>query len=431
MKSATSAAGPDRKVGNIILLSIVIGIFAGGLLGWMAPNAAMRIKFIGDLFLKALLMLVVPLIFVTMVHGVTQFGDVRKMGRPAALIITYYLLTTFISVGLGILLVNLIKPGAAGPGAMPVLTEKIAAVAERQTGVLGFAEDILNRMIPENIFSSMSEMQVLPIIIFSLFFGGVVTTIGKKNRTIIDLFDGLNDTIMKMVQIVIYAAPVGIACIVAGKLGSVGGGSAFVNELLKIAKYALTVITGLAIHGFIILPLILLLLARRSPLKYAGQLLTPLTTAFSTASSSAALPITMEYVEEAGVSKRSAGLVLPLGATINMDGTAMYEAVAAIFIAQSYNVHLTGAQQVVIFLTATLAGIGAAGIPEAGLVTMVMVLKTVGLPIEGIGLILAIDWFLDRCRTTVNVWGDMVGAAVIDRFTTIDTSDAKAANYNF
>ena len=420
METTTTTAGPNRKSGNIILVSIVIGIFAGGLLGWMAPDMAMKIKFIGDLFLKALLMLVVPLIFVTMVHGVSQFGDVRKMGRPALLIIMYYLLTTFISVGLGILMVNLIKPGAVGAVAMPGLTEKIAAAAERQTGVLRFAEDILNRMIPENIFASMAEMQVLPIIIFSLFFGAVVTTIGKKNRTIIDLFDGLNDTIMRMVQIVIYAAPVGIACIVAGKLGSVGGGAAFVGELLKIAKYALTVISGLVIHGFIILPLILLILARRSPLKYAGQLLTPLTTAFSTASSSATLPITMEYVEEAGVSKRSAGLVLPLGATINMDGTAMYEAVAAIFIAQSYGVDLTGAQQVVIFFTATLAGIGAAGIPEAGLVTMVMVLQAVGLPIEGIGLILAVDWFLDRCRTTVNAWGDMVGAAVIDRFTATD-----------
>lgn len=425
MKSTTTAARPDKKTGNIILASIVIGIFAGGLLGWMAPEAAMRIKFIGDLFLRGLLMLVVPLIIVTMVHGVTQFGDVRKMGRPAALIIAYYLFTTFISVGLGILVVNLIKPGGAGTAVMPGLTEKIAAVAQRQTGVLAFAEDILNRMIPKNIFSSMAEMQVLPIIIFSLFFGAVVTTIGKKNRAIIDLFDSLNDTIMQMVQIVIYAAPVGIACIVAGKLGAVGGGTAFVEELLKIAKYALTVITGLAIHGFIILPLILLILARRRPLKYTGLLLTPLTTAFSTASSSATLPITMEYVEEAGVSKRSAGLVLPLGATINMDGTAMYEAVAAIFIAQSYGVHLTGVQQVVIFLTATLAGIGAAGIPEAGLVTMVMVLQTVGLPVEGLGLILAIDWFLDRCRTTVNVWGDMVGAAVIDHFTDTDASEDK------
>jgi Na+/H+-dicarboxylate symporter len=417
MKFATTAAGPNRKSGNIILVSIMIGIFAGGLLGWMAPDAATRIKFIGDLFLKTLLMLVVPLIFVTMVHGVTQFGDVRKMGRPAAMIIAYYLLTTFISVGLGILVVNLIQPGTAGGAAMPGMTEKIAAAAARQTGVLGFAEDILNRMIPENIFASMAKMQVLPIIIFSVFFGAVVTTIGEKKRAIIELFDGLNETIMKMVQIVILAAPVGIACIVAGKLGSVGGGAAFVDELLKIAKYALTVITGLAIHGVIILPLVLLILGRRNPLTYAGQLLTPLTTAFSTASSSATLPITMESVEEAGVSKRSAGLVLPLGATINMDGTAMYEAVAAIFIAQSYKMDLTGAQQVVIFLTATLAGIGAAGIPEAGLVTMVMVLQAVGLPIEGIGLILAIDWFLDRCRTTVNVWGDMVGAAVIDRLT--------------
>jgi Na+/H+-dicarboxylate symporter len=197
-------------------------------------------------------------------------------------------------------------------------------------------------------------------------------------------------------------------------------------ELLAIGKYSFTVVLGLAIHGLIALPFILFFIGRRNPVKYAEGMGTALLNAFSTASSSATLPLTMEGVEqENGISKRTSSFVLPLGATINMDGTALYEAVAAMFIAQVYGITLGPVQQTVIFLTATLAAIGAAGIPEAGLVTMVIVLKAVDLPIEGIGLILTIDWLLDRFRTTVNVWGDSVGAGVIETLGSSDTPDQK------
>lgn len=411
-----------EKPGKSPLAGILVGIVIGGLFGWFAPDAAKQIKFLGDLFLKMLFMLVVPLIFVTMVHGVTQFGDVRKMGRPALLVLAYYFATTFISVGIGILMVNLIQPGVAGVEISGELTEKVRAAAASQTGVAGFAEDILNSLIPKNIFKSMADMDVLPIIVFSLFFGCVLTTTGAKSRKLIEIFDVLNDTVMKMVRLVMAIAPVGIGCIVAGKLGEIGGGEAFIIELTKLAKYALSVISGLLIHALIVLPLILFVFGRRNPYTYLARMLTPLATAFSTASSAATLPITMDAVKKQDISDKSAGFVLPLGATINMDGTAMYEAVAAIFIAQCYGIDLTAAQQVVIFFTATLAGVGAAAIPEAGLVTMVIVLQAVGLPIEGISLILVIDWFLDRCRTAVNVWGDTCGAAVIERIVTPEKS---------
>ena len=181
-----------------------------------------------------------------------------------------------------------------------------------------------------------------------------------------------------------------------------------------LGKYAATVVGALVFHGVVVLPLLLRVLGKRSPIAYLRRVAAALLNALSTSSSSATLPLTLRGVERAGVSKRTAGFVLPLGATINMDGTAMYESVAAIFIAQVYGIDLTAAEQAVIFFTATLAAIGAAGIPEAGLVTMVIVLRAVGLPLEGIALILAIDWLLDRFRTTVNVWGDCVGAAVVD-----------------
>jgi solute carrier family 1 (high affinity glutamate transporter) protein 1 len=406
-----------KKSGQGLLLGILAGIVIGGLIGWFSPEFALNIKFIGDLFLRLLFMLVVPLVFVTMVHGINQFGDISKMGRPAATVLSYYLLTTFISVAIGIVLVNLIQPGVSGAAVVGEITERVQAAVESHTGVLGFVEGMLMGLVPKNVFDSMAEGKVLPIIFFALFFGAVLSTTGKKGRQVIELFSGLNEAIMGMVHVLMKAAPVGIGCIVAGKLGSVGGGEAFLVELAKLAKYAATVVSGLLIHAFVVLPIILYFLAKKKPFKYLSEMLTPLSTAFSTASSAATLPVTMEYVEKAGISRRSAGFVLPLGATINMDGTALYEAVAAIFIAQSYGIDLSSLNMVTIFLTATLAGIGAAAIPEAGLVTMVMVLSAVGIPVEGIGMILVIDWFLDRCRTTVNVWGDACGAAVLENFT--------------
>ncbi|MCZ6678873.1 MAG: dicarboxylate/amino acid:cation symporter [Candidatus Poribacteria bacterium] len=280
-------------------------------------------------------------------------------------------------------------------------------------------------LIPRNIFNAMVRMDILPLIFFSLLIGAALSVLGERGQFAIDVISVLNDGVMKIVHWIMIVAPIGIFGLVAARIGNAGGFSGFVPELVALGKYSFTVIFGLAIHGAIILPLILLLIGRRNPMKYAAGMGTALLNAFSTASSSATLPLTMEGVEEEnGISSRTSSFVLPLGATINMDGTALYEAVAAMFIAQAYGITLGPVQQMVIFLTATLAAIGAAGIPEAGLVTMVIVLKAVGLPIEGIGLILTIDWLLDRFRTTVNVWGDSVGAGVIE---TLESGEAPAA----
>lgn len=209
-------------------------------------------------------------------------------------------------------------------------------------------------------------------------------------------------------------APLGVYGLIAERLGSLGW-DAFQLELVRTGAYSLTVLLGLGLHAFVVLPLILTVLARRSPWQYGKSIFSAVITAFSTSSSSATLPVTLRVVEEnAGISNRVAGFVLPLGATINMDGTALYEAVAAIFIAQLYGVDLTIGTQFIIFLTSILASVGAAGIPQAGLVTMVMVLNAAGLPTEGIANILAVDWLLDRFRTSTNVWGDTVGCAVIE-----------------
>jgi Na+/H+-dicarboxylate symporter len=210
---------------------------------------------------------------------------------------------------------------------------------------------------------------------------------------------------------------VGIGALLAGRLGEAGGFMGFWPQLASLGTYVGTVLLALAIHGFVTLPLALRFLGKRSVPSYAKALSTPLMTAFSTSSSSATLPLTIEaLIDNAKVSRRVTSFVVPLGATINMNGTALYEAVAAMFIAQTYGIEMGLGETIIVLLTATLSAIGAAGIPEAGLVTMVIVLKAVDLPIEGISLILVVDWFLDRCRTTVNVWGDAVGAAVIHQF---------------
>ena len=371
------------------------------------------IKWLGDFFLNALRMLIVPLIIFSMVAGITSLGDIRRVGGIGGKTIAYYLTTTMIAVVIGVILVNIIQPGVSDT----LNTEGLAVpdkVKDKGGQSIGGAiSQIISGIISPNIIKSMVELQIVPLIVFSLFLGGVLSTLGEKARPVVNAFQTLNDAILKMVGIFMYIAPIGVFALVAYKFGSAEG-EGFLNELKKIGFYSMTVIVGLAIQALVVLPLVLKFLGKRDPFKYLRGMGSALSTAFATASSSATLPVTLECVEENNkIPNKSASFVLPLGATINMDGTALYEAVAAIFIAQAYGIDLTIGQQIIIFITANLAAIGAAGIPQAGLTTMVLVLQAVNLPLEGMALILAIDWFLDRFRTTVNVWGDAVGAAVI------------------
>jgi solute carrier family 1 (neuronal/epithelial high affinity glutamate transporter), member 1 len=402
--------------------AMITGIVLGGTMGYLYGPEMMVIDWIGQLFLRALKMIIVPLVVSSMVVGVGTLGDVRKLGRTGAYTVGYYMATTGISVLLGIILVLVIQPGV-GVGIAGV------AIPERVMGKesIGFSDIILS-LFSSNIVRSMADMEILPVIVFSLIFGGILTTIGEKGRKVLAIFDGINEAIMKMVHLIMYLAPIGVFALISARLGAAGGGDAFLGEVTKIGLYATTVLTGLLIHAAVVLPVLLYVFAKRSPLAYAAGMGQAFATAFSTASSAATLPVTLECtIENNKVRPASANFVCPLGATINMDGTALYEAVAVIFIAQASGIVLGPYELVIIFLTATLAAIGAAGIPEAGLVTMVIVLRAVNLPLEGIGLILAIDWFLDRCRTTVNIWGDSIGAAVVDSLANTD-SDAESSS---
>jgi Na+/H+-dicarboxylate symporter len=302
--------------------------------------------------------------------------------------------------------------------------ERSIIEAEVVSGAVSIGEILENLVLmlfTNNLLGSMVEVQLLPLIIFSIVFGGMLTTLGERARTVSDLVVSINDALLSFILLLMKLAPAGIFCLVAARFAKAQLEGEFLSLLKTQAWYMTSVLSGLAVHAAVTLPVLLWVFTRRNPWRFFVQMSQALLTAFSTASSTASLPVTMECAEtKAGVSKRSTDFVLPLGATINMDGTALYEAAAAIFIAQAYSVVdpayiLTFERQIIIAVTATLAAIGAAGIPEAGLVTMLIVLGAVGLPLELIGIILPIDWLLDRFRTSVNVFGDSVGCAIVDR----------------
>ena len=408
-------ATPDSRLSVYIAGAVVAAIA----LAFAAPAFAMRFAIGGEIFLNLLTMMVVPLVVASVMSGIIGLGDVRKLGRPGGFAITYYVTTTVLAVLVGLVLVNLIQPGSGiDPTTLEAGAAEGGAVAAGR-GDMGFGTILRNlalMLFTNNLFRSATEGSLLPLIIFSIMFAGVLTTMGDRVSRVTALIVQVNEALLSFVLFLMKLAPVGIFCLVTARFGEAQQGGGLVAVLVQTGAYFVTVLLGLAVHALLTLPLILWIFTKRNPLRFMIQMSQALLTAFSTASSSATLPISLECaVGNAKVSRRSADFVLPLGATINMDGTALYEAVAAIFIAQAIGFELSIVQQVVVAVTATLAAIGAAGIPEAGLVTMVIVLNAVGLPLEYIGLILSVDWLLDRFRTTVNVFGDAAGSAVVER----------------
>lgn len=545
MESPHSQSGHGRAT-MLIVASIVAAIAAAltgpAFLGERFQPVIAALEVGGEVFLRLLQMVVVPLVMASVMSGILGLGDVRKLGRPGFYAVSYYFCTTILAVITGLVVVNLIQPAknidvalvedarkkgeqtvahvagqndarliqwhnvtgdraaAAGESKNIAIPEEgawsvrividqvgdadVPAAAQVQWSVDGNAfEDVLNGMfksekragihttkpvipLPEearyarvvftpqqggdrsiveayvvsgaptlgrifrnlvlmlftnNLLLEMVEVQLLPLIIFSIAFAGMLTTLGDRADTIKQLVISINDALMNFILLLMKLAPLGIFCLVAARFAKAQMDGQFLTLLQTQAWYMATVLGGLGVHVFVTLPTLLYVFTKRSPVQFFRQMSQALLTAFSTASSTATLPVTMECAEQqAGVSRRSTEFVLPLGATINMDGTALYEAAAAIFIANVYalvdpNYLLTFDKQVVIAITATLAAIGAAGIPEAGLVTMLIVLNAVGLPLELIGLILPIDWLLDRFRTATNAFGDSVGAAIVDR----------------
>lgn len=404
---------------NRLTLYIGLAIVAAVALAFLSPQIAITFEVGGEIFLRLLTMMVVPLVVASVMSGIIGLGDVRKLGRPGALAVLYYLTTTVMAVLVGLVLVNLIQPGIGAVdqetlGTMAAQGRGIAA-AQEQASLDAILRNLLLMLFTDNLVASAANTNLLPLIVFSVIFAGMLTTMGARVAAINQMIVQVNDALLSFILLLMRLAPVGIFCLVTARFGEAQAEGNLMDVLQQTGAYFSTVLAGLAVHALLTLPLILWIFTRRNPLRFMYQMSQALLTAFSTASSTATLPVTMECaVTKAGVSRRSSEFVLPLGATINMDGTALYEATAAIFIAQAIGVDLSLTQQLVVAVTATLAAIGAAGIPEAGLVTMIIVLNAVGLPVEYIGLILSVDWLLDRFRTAVNAFGDSVGSAVVD-----------------
>nr|XP_002714019.1 excitatory amino acid transporter 1 isoform X1 [Oryctolagus cuniculus] len=448
---------------NAFVLLTVTAVIVGTILGFtlrpykMSYREVKYFSFPGELLMRMLQMLVLPLIISSLVTGMAAL-DSKASGKMGMRAVVYYMTTTIVAVVIGIIIVIIIHPGKGTKENMhregkivqvtaadafldlirnmfpPNLVEAcfkqfktnyekrsfkvpiqanetlVGTVINNVSEAMEALTRITEELVP--VPGSVNGVNALGLVVFSMCFGFVIGNMKEQGQALRDFFDSLNEAIMRLVAVIMWYAPLGILFLIAGKIvemedmGVIGG---------QLAMYTVTVIIGLLIHAVIVLPLLYFLVTRKNPWVFIGGLLQALITALGTSSSSATLPITFKCLEENnGVDKRVTRFVLPVGATINMDGTALYEALAAIFIAQVNNFDLNFGQIITISITATAASIGAAGIPQAGLVTMVIVLTSVGLPTDDITLIIAVDWFLDRLRTTTNVLGDSLGAGIVE-----------------
>lgn len=393
-----------------ILAALVLGALAGVILG----ESVLAVSFMGDLFLKALRMVIVPLIMTSIICGVSGLGASGNMGRLGGKTFLYYTVSSLLAILTGLVLVNLLQPGIGVDLGLEKQPENLAGSIERfGSSPWQALIRLVTDMVPTNPIAAMAEGNMLQVIVFALLFGVFIPRIPDGLRQPLEaFFQGSFEVMMRITHFVLIFAPLGIFALVARTVANTG-----LEVFAGLGLYALTVLLGLLVHACVTLPIILTIVGRLRPVRHAQAMSPALLTAFSTSSSSATLPLTMDSLERrGGVSNRITSFVAPLGATVNMDGTALYECVAAVFIAQAYGLELSIIQQFLVVVTALLASIGAAGIPMAGLVMISVILTAVGLPLEGVGLILAVDRVLDMCRTTVNVWSDSCGAALVARF---------------
>lgn len=414
-----------------ILAALVLAVIAGWVTGTDASIFGITFyaiyNFFGTLFLNALKMIVVPLVISSIIVGISSASQSAAFGRLGLKTITYYLTTSLLAILIGLTLVEIVSPGIVdGQPAKELIglsdqtDDRLQKIAGRGVGDIA---DVFIRMVPTNVFSAAANNgQLLGLIFFSLLFGFFMTRIHDRYvETMTNFWQGVFEVMMRITDWVIKFAPIGVFALVAKVVATTG-----LQAFVPLALFFFTVLGALLVHFAIALPLLLYFIGGVSPLKHYRAMAPALLTAFSTASSSSTLPVTMDCVEDnAGVSNRTSSFVLPLGATVNMDGTALYECVAAIFIAQAYGLELTFATQFTIVLIALLTSIGVAGIPAASLVAIVLILGAIGLPAEGIGLILAVDRVLDMCRTSVNIFSDSCGAVIIARSEGEETSVAR------
>ncbi len=400
-----------------LALGVVVGLVANLLdLAWLQAVLA-GIEPIGTAFIRLITMVVVPLVAASLLIGTASLGDLRKLGRIGGKTVAYYMTTTAIAVTIGIVLSNVVQPGSGiDEQTRDTLSEQFADQAGESMALAAekppVVETLLN-MIPRNPIQAAAEMDLLPLIIFMILFGAAITLVEEdKKNAVLMVAEGVNDAVMVLIDWIMKMAPYAVFALLAAVVAQFG-----LDLLRSLLIYTLTVTAALLLHAFGTYGLIIRFVIRMSPATFFKRIIEAPVVAFSTSSSNATLPVTMETAEEdLGVSPEVSSFVLPLGATINMDGTAMYQAIATMFIAQIYGVGLGIGEQLTIVLTATLASIGAAGVPSAGIIILILVLNSVGLgghAAAGIALVLGVDRILDMLRTAVNVTGDLTAASFV------------------
>lgn len=390
-----------------ILIGMILGMLLGSILNYLALTGWVQSFFIegvieigGRIFLSSLKLLVVPMVFVSLVAGAGSLDDIKKLGRLGSKTFAYYIATTALAIALALVIALIVNPGSGF-----VMTAPAAFEAKTAPSLV----DVISNIFPSNPVQSMADGEMLQIIVFALLFGVGMTLSGQAGKRVLATFNDLNEIIMKMVMLLIELAPYGVFCLLTKVFASQGFGA-----ILPMAKYFFVVLFGLFLQVTVVYGGILKLIGGLSPIKFFKKFSEVMIFAFSTASSNATLPVNMEVTEKKlGVHNSVASFTIPLGATVNMDGTAIMQGVASVFVAQAYGIELGFQGYMMVIVTATLASIGTAGVPGVGLVMLAMVFNQVGLPVEGIGLIIGVDRLLDMARTAVNVTGDAVVSCVV------------------
>jgi len=374
---------------------------------------ATSIKWIGDIFIRLLTMIAIPLVLASLIVGAASLGDIKKFARIGGKTIVFFIITTMFAITIGLTLANVIQPGKQMPEEtknklMSSYQEDMGEKIETQFE-FDLSKELVN-IVPSNIFEALTSSKMIQIVFFAVMVGLVLTMVNKDKATpVINFFDGLSETMIKMVDVIMYIAPLGVFALISSTISEFG------FEILQtLFWYAFTVILGLCLHMFGVYSLIIKFLTKIKVFYFFKAIRKAQTIAFTTSSSAATLPVNMECCQEnLGISKSITSFVLPLGATINMDGTALYQGVAAVFIAQVFGFDLTLSQQLIILFTAVLASIGTAPVPGVGIIMLIIILQSVNIPPEGIALILGIDRILDMCRTVINITGDATAASFI------------------
>lgn len=400
------------SLSTIIFIALLTGALFGILIHYFIPEGYFRdtilingiFYVLGNGFIRLMQMLVVPLVFCSLVCGAMAIGDTKTLGTVGVKTIIFYLITTALAVCLALSVASLINPGL---GMHETVSDTSAAV---ETTTINFTDTLLN-IIPKNIFNSLANGDMLPVIVFALFTGILLASMGNRVSTVANFFSQFNDIMMEMTTAVMKVAPVGVFCLIAKTFAGIG-----FDAFVPMLKYMGSVILALALQCFVVYQVLLFLFTRLNPFRFIRKFFPVMTFAFSTSTSNATIPLSIDTLfKKIGVSKRISSFTIPLGATINMDGTSIMQGVAVIFIAQAYGIDLTPSALATVVATATVASIGTAGVPSVGLVTLSMVLTSVGLPTEGIALIMGIDRILDMLRTVVNITGDAVCTTIIAR----------------